>query len=227
MEIYVDSADLEAISKVAGFFPIDGITTNPNILSQCGYEQEEIMPKLHDFAEQHNTRIFVQVTGSTAEEMSKQAAALKKYFGNRLILKIPAIPEGYKAVPICKEQGIEVCVTVVHSMMQGFIAAKAGADYIAPYITHIDNDGADGVGTVKTMMQAIQFSGYKCKVLGASFRTVDQIIRLAAIGCDAVTITPDMYFSLIAHASTNQAMDKFVRTWESKFGNKQVTDLLP
>ena len=85
-------------------------------------------------------------------------------------------------------------------------AAKAGADFVAPYISHIDNIGADGVTAVEEMVMAFENGGYPCKVLGASFRTADQIRRLATVGCQAVTITPEMFDLLIAHASTDASM---------------------
>lgn len=115
--------------------------------------------------------------------MFEQAKKLQAYFGKYFIVKIPAVKEGYKAVSMCKEAGIPVTVTVVYSMMQALIAAKAGADYVAPYVSHIDNMGSDGVECVAEMLAGFENGDYPCKVLGASFRTVDQVKRLAVAGC--------------------------------------------
>ena len=112
--------------------------------------------------------------GKKAEDMLDQAKKLKAYYGEYLVVKLPAVKEGYKAVRLCKAEGICVCVTVVHSMTQALLAAKAGADFVAPYISHIDNIGADGVTAVEEMVMAFENGGYPCKVLGASFRTADQ-----------------------------------------------------
>ena len=142
-------------------------------------------------------------------------------------MKLPAVKEGYKAVRLCKAEGICVCVTVVHSMTQALLAAKAGADFVAPYISHIDNIGADGVTAVEEMVMAFENGGYPCKVLGASFRTADQIRRLATVGCQAVTITPEMFDLLIAHASTDASMEGFRKAWKETFGEKQVSDFIP
>lgn len=120
-----------------------------------------------------------------------------------------------------------MCVTVIHSMMQALVAAKAGADYVAPYISHIDNIGADGVGSVAEMVTAFQNGGYQCKVLGASFRTVDQLKGLAEVGCQAVTIRPEMFDALIAHPSTDNAMKGFRQAWAETFGTVQISDMLP
>lgn len=226
MELYVDTADLDAIKKVAEYYPIDGFTTNPKILTKANHPMEELMPEYKAFVQENNLKIFFQVTAEKAENMLKQAVKLKEYFGEYLIIKIPAIKEGYKAVRLCKKEGIAVCVTVVHSMTQALMAAKAGADYVAPYVTHIDNIGADGVATIEDMVIAFTNGGYGCKVLGASFRMADQIRKLAVAGCQAVTITPDMFDLLITHVSTDESMAGFEKAWKKTFGTKQVSDFV-
>lgn len=227
MEFYVDIADLEQIKKVIEYYPIDGFTTNPKILTKVDSDVRLIMPEYKSFAEANDLKIFFQVTAEKAEEMLNQAIKLKRYFGEHLVIKIPAVKEGFKAVGLCKKEGLDVCVTVVHSMTQALIAAKAGADYVAPYISHIDNIGADGVSTVEEMVIAFENGNYSCKVLGASFRTADQIRRLATVGCQAVTITPEMFDLLIEHSSTNESMTSFEKAWTNKFGTDSISDFIP
>ncbi|MDD3337538.1 MAG: transaldolase family protein [Lachnospiraceae bacterium] len=227
MELYVDIADLDAVKAAAEYFPIDGFTTNPKILTKAKKPVEEMMAEYRQYVRANNMKIFFQVTGETAEEMLEQAKALKEYFGERFIVKIPAVKEGYKAVRLCKEAGITVTVTVVHSMMQALVAAKAGADYVAPYVTHIDNIGADGIECVSEMVEVFINGGYPCKVLGASFRTVDQLKKLALAGCQAVTISPDLFDALIKHPSTDESMKGFETAWKETFGEKQISDLIP
>ncbi len=227
MELYVDIADLEAVKAVAEYYPIDGFTTNPKILTKAKRPVEEMMAEYKAYVEENNLKIFFQVTAEKAEDMLVQAKALQSYFGKHFIVKLPAVKEGYKAIRPCKEAGIPVTVTVVHSMMQALVAAKAGADYVAPYISHIDNIGADGVECVTEMVEAFVNGGYPCKVLGASFRTVDQIKRLAVAGCQGVTITPEMFDALIAHPSTDASMEGFAVSWKEAFHEKQISDLIP
>lgn len=227
MEFYVDIADLESVKKVAEYYPIDGFTTNPKILTKEAGKVEALIPQYREFVEKNDVKVFFQVTAEKAEDMLVQAKKLKAYYGDHLVVKLPAIKEGYKAVQLCKTEGICVCVTVVHSMTQALLAAKAGADFVAPYISHIDNIGADGVAAVEEMVTAFEDGGYPCKVLGASFRTADQIRRLAVVGCQAVTITPEMFDLLIAHASTDASMEGFRKAWKETFGEKQVSDFIP
>jgi fructose-6-phosphate aldolase 2 len=227
MRLLLDTANLQEIRYFNTYFPIEGVTTNPTILTRTDAPPDRLFADYRAYIRQTGQRLFVQVTAQDADGMAAQAAKLRDYFGGNLVVKLPAVKEGYRACKLCKERGIAVCVTVVHSMMQGLMAAKAGADYTAPYISHIDNIGADGVHCVDEIVKAFDRSGYSCKVLGASFRTVEQVNKLAIVGCHAVTITPETFDMLIAHPSTDVSMTGFYKAWEDKYGRKQVTDYLP
>ena len=227
MEYYVDIADIEVVRAVNDCFPIDGFTTNPNLLARAARPPEALLPEYRDYARQTRQTVFVQVTAQRAEEMVRQAERLWDYFGDRVVVKLPAVIEGYRACKLCKARGIRVCVTVVHSAMQALMAARAGADYVAPYISHIDNIGADGVHCVDEIVKAFNQSGYACKVLGASFRTVEQVDKLAIVGCHAVTITPETFDMLIAHPSTDVSMQGFDAAWREKYGDDGVASFLP
>ena len=226
MELFADTADLSAVKEIAKYYPLDGITTNPKILTKAPLPLPEMMAQYKEYVAGTNLKIFFQVTALTAEDMLEQARRLQAYFGKNLVVKLPAVKEGYRAIPLCKAEGIAVTIPMVHSMMQALVAAKAGADYVAPYVSHIDNMGADGVGCVADMVTAFRNSCYPCKVLGASFRTVDQLKRLATVGCQSVTITPDFFDARIAHPATDRAMDNFNTVWKAHFGDQQVSDFL-
>ena len=227
MEYYVDIADIDTVRAVNEYFPIDGFTTNPNILARADRPLQELFAGYRAYVIETGQRLFMQVTAKRAEDMVEQAKRLSAYFGDNLVVKLPAVREGYKACMACKKLGFKVCVTVVHSTMQALVAAKAGADYTAPYISHIDNIGADGIHCVDEIVKAFDRSGYGCKVLGASFRTVEQVDKLAIVGCHAVTITPETFDMLIAHPSTDVSMKGFDRAWRDRFTDREITDFLP
>ena len=227
MEYYVDIADIDTVRRVNEVYPIDGFTTNPNILTKATKPLPALFAEYRDYIRETGQRLFTQVTASDATGMVSQAKALGAYFGDNLVVKLPAVREGYRACKLCKALGMAVCVTVVHSTMQALMAAKAGADYVAPYISHIDNIGADGIRCVDEIVRAFDRSGYGCKVLGASFRTVEQVEKLAIVGCHAVTVTPRTFDMLIAHPSTDVSMRGFDRAWRDKFGDREITDFLP
>ena len=227
MEYFVDTADLAALRQVNERYPIEGLTTNPNLLAKAGVPLPALLEDCRGYVRETGQMIFVQVTAKDADEMLAQAEALRAFFGENLVVKLPAVEEGYRACLLCKARGIRVCVTVIHSVTQALMAARAGADYAAPYVTHIDNNGADGVRCVEAMVNAFERYGSPCKVLGASFRTADQILRLAGVGCHAVTITPEMFRTLIAHPSTDASLRGFDAAWRGAFGDSQITDFLP
>ena len=227
MEFFVDTADIDAVRAINACFPIDGFTTNPNILTQAARPLPELFAEYRNYIRETGQKLFVQVTARDADEMTRQAQRLSAYFGERLVVKLPATRAGYSACLQCRRLGLSTCITVVHSMAQALMAAKAGADYTAPYVTHIDNIGADGIRCVDEMVRAFRDGGYACKVLGASFRTADQVERLAGVGCHAVTITPQFFDLLIAHPSTDVSLRFFDDAWRDAFGEAQVTDFLP
>ena len=226
MEFYVDIADIDTVRAVNEVFPIDGFTTNPNLLAKAERPLAELFEDYRAYIRHTGQRLFVQVTARDSATMVEQAARLRNFFGEKLVVKLPAVREGYRACKRCGALGIPVCVTVVHSTMQALMAAKAGAAYVAPYISHIDNIGADGIRCVDEIVRAFDRSGYGCKVLGASFRTVEQVDKLAIVGCHAVTITPQTFDMLIAHPSTDVSMKGFDEAWRERFGDRHVTDFL-
>lgn len=226
MEIFIDIADLEQVKEIAKIYNIEGFTTNPVILTRSDRGVDELMREYREYVTQTGMKVFVQVTADKAGDMVTQARAIHAYFGANVVVKLPATAAGYEACKTCKAEGIATCITVVHSTLQGLMAAKAGADYVAPYVSHIDNIGADGIKCVEEMVTLFENYGYPTKVLGASFRTADQILRLALVGCHAVTITPDMARMLIKHPSTDESLAGFDRTWKEHFGEKQISDFL-
>ena len=226
MIFFVDSADLDIVKAIDAVYPIDGFTTNPNILTQATKPLGEVFADYRAYIRETGRRLFIQVTAQDAGGMIGQATRLRAYFGENLVVKLPATAEGYRALKALKARGLSICVTVIHSVTQALIAARAGADYAAPYVSHIDNIGADGIRCAKEMVDAFARYGYPCRLLGASFRTVDQIERLAAVGCQAVTVSPAMFPMLIAHPSTDVSLAGFDAAWRGAFGDRQVTDFL-
>lgn len=254
MEFFVDIADIEAVREVDSFYPIDGFTTNPNILSKSDEELQTLFSAYRQYLRGTSHRVFIQVTAKTAEEMTKQAVALKQYFGAQVVVKIPACKEGYKALKQIKALPpagpvIPVCMTVIHSLNQALLAAKGGADYVAPYVHHIGkasyaasqeaydeyvkkNGGdmyyeCDGVQLVAEIVSALRMAGFPTKVLGASFRTGKTIRELALCGCQAVTITPEFFDILIEHPLTDESLRKFDEAWKARFGDSEITDGIP
>ena len=227
MKYFIDSADLEKIQEISDVYPISGVTTNPKILSLCGTGLSDLIPNIRRLAEERDWQLFFQVTAEDADGMAVQAVRLRDYFGERLIVKIPAVKEGYKAVRVCVKREIPTAVTAVHSLLQAAIAAEQGAAYVAPYVSHLDQIGCSGVRIVGEMIDAFNLSGYDCRILGASFRSLDQISSLELKGCHAVTLAPDLFDRLISHPLTDSAMVRFRQAWTGRYGGKEIDAFLP
>ena len=176
------------------------------------------MAEYREFVEQTGLTAFVQTTAETADGMLAQAKALQAYFGEHFVVKLPAVPEGYRAVRLCKAAGIPVCVTVVHSMTQALVAAAAGAYYVAPYVSRIDNLGADGIQTAKIIQDMFTNNGLKCEILAASFKNSQQVQALAQYGVGAATIAPAVIEGLVKNAAVAAAIDDFTRDFEGLCG---------
>src|ERR671937_2436665 len=149
MKIFLDTANLESIKKYNDMGAIDGITTNPSLLSKEKGNPARIMNEIVRIVK---GPVSMEVLGTKTEEMVEEAHRLKKY-GQNVVVKIPMIPEGMKVVKKLKEEGIQTNVTLVFSANQAILAAKAGASYISPFIGRLDDTGQDGMTIIKDIVQ--------------------------------------------------------------------------
>ena len=216
MEFFLDTSDLTAIRELSELLPIDGVTTNPTILAKGGLEPAEFFAKLAEVLTPEQ-KIIAQVVspdydGILAE--ARQLAALRD--GKNIVVKIPVTHEGLRAIPAAKAEGIEVLATGIYAAPQAFWAAKAGADYLAPYVNRMCNYG-DGVGQVIELVETLRGYGMAAKVCAASFKNVDQVWQLLAAGVPAVTVGPDVVRAMIDHPGTALAMADFAADWRRTY----------
>jgi len=196
MQFIIDTANLEAIKKANEFFPIDGVTTNPSIISK---EHTDFVKLIKDIRAiiGPDKMLHVQTTATKAEDMLKEGKLIKETVGGDFYLKVPIGAEGLKATRLLKEAGIKVTMTAIFTPQQALLAAKAGADYVAPYVNRLDNICADGVGVVSDIVDIFAMFDLPCKVLAASFKSVEQVHKVALAGGHAVTINYDLFELLI------------------------------
>lgn len=225
MQYILDTAHLESIRHAFEYYPIDGVTTNPTIISREHSDFGKLILDIRRLIGA-DKMLHIQTTGATAEQMVKEAVALKEYVGGNFYAKIPTSEDGIKAMQEIKKRGINVTATAIFTQQQALIAAKAGADYVAPYVNRLDNIASDGVQVVADIVQLFQNFDIKTKVLSASFKTTEQVHKIALAGGHAVTISPDLLSTLIYHPLTNYAIDDFNADWESAYGNVGILDLL-
>lgn len=221
----IDSADLSAIKRCCEFYPVAGVTTNPTIISR---EKSDFKTLIYSIREMigENKMLHVQTTAEEAAEIVKEAEAIREVVGGDFYIKIPINQEGLKATALCKDKGIGVTMTAIFTQQQALIAARAGADFVAPYINRLDNIVSDGVHVVSEITDIFKSYNIQTKVLAASFKTVEQVHKVSLSGADAVTINPELFDMLIYHPLTYYAIDDFSKDWETVYGDKKVLDLL-
>ncbi len=204
-----DTADLEELRKLYTFFPLEGVTTNPTILKNSGYKLSVAVEGIQELV--GTGMVHVQMISSETDDMVREAKKYRSYFdfGDNFYAKIPVTPNGYKAMRVLKDAGINVTATAIFTQQQALVAMKAGADFVAPYVSRLDNISSHGIEVVGDIVENIALYGLNGKVLAASFKTVDQIYRTSMAGAHSATISPELLHQLIKHPMTDISVKQF------------------
>src|ERR671915_2485200 len=210
MKIFLDTANLEDIKTFNDMGVVDGITTNPSLLSKEKGNPSQIM---RDIVRIIKGPVSLEVVGTQYEEMLEEAHRLKKY-GQNVVVKIPMIPEGIKAVKSLKEEGIETNVTLIFSANQAILAAKAGASYVSPFIGRLDDAGHEGMTIISEIVQIFKNYQFNTDVLVASIRHPLHVTEAGKIGAQVVTLPPDILGKMISHSLTDKGLSTFLSDWE-------------
>ena len=187
MKFIIDDADIEKVREIWDLYPCDGVTTNPSILAKSGRNPYEVLTELREIVGKDG-ELHVQVVSKDAEGMVKEAAVIRERLGENTFVKIPTTPQGLKAMKILSAQGVNITATAIYTPMQGFLAAKAGAKYAAPYVNRIDNMGYDGIKTAMDIHDIFENNGLNTEVLAASFKNSQQVLELTKYGIGAATV---------------------------------------
>ncbi|WP_375749465.1 fructose-6-phosphate aldolase [Vibrio sp. HN007] len=225
MIYFLDTADLDAIKKAVDLYPLAGVTTNPSIIAKEKKPLKEIILNIRELIGSDRL-LHVQVMGKTAEVMLEEAEALRKIDPD-LYIKVPVTPQGIKAMKLMTEKNIPITATAILTPQQALMAAKAGAEYLAPYVNRLDNICADGTQVAAEIAHLIDVYGLDAKVLAASFKNVQQVHEIAKAGVQSATIAADVFDLLLVHPLTDSGVAGFVSDWESVYGeDTNVLDVL-
>lgn len=217
MTLLIDDADIERIKAIYNYYPIDGVTTNPSILAKYGKPPYEALLAIREFIG-NKAELHAQVVSTTAEDMILEGRKIERILGNNTYIKIPTVPEGLKAMQVLRSEGYHVTATAIYTPLQAYLAAKAGAEYAAPYVNRIDNLGNDGVYTTKKMQDIYVRNGLSTKILAAGFKNSQQVQELCEYGIRSVTVASDVIENFIKNACVTSAVDDFVADFESLCG---------
>ena len=224
MKFFIDDANVEKIRRIYEYYPVDGVSTNPSILARSGRDPYEVLGEIRSIIGEDG-ELFVQATSATAEGMVEEAHRIAEVLGKNTLVKIPCVPEGFKAMKQLKREGIRFIGTAVYTAMQGVLAAKCGAEYVAPYVNRIDNMGFDGVQVARDIHDAITANGLDSGILAASFKNSQQVLELIKYGVKAVTASPDVIDGFVKIAAIDAAIAQFTKDFQGLVGEgKSMAD---
>jgi transaldolase len=210
MKIFLDTANLEIIKKYNDMGMIDGVTTNPSLLSKEKRNPSEVM---REIVRVIKGPVSLEVIATKTDEMLDEAHRLMKY-GPNVVVKIPMIPEGMKAVKKLKQDGVPTNVTLIFSANQAILAAKAGASYISPFIGRLDDNGQNGMNVVREITEIFRNYQFKTEVLVASIRHPIHVVEAGKNGANIVTLPPDILQKMLSHPLTDKGLSDFLSDWE-------------
>ena len=223
MEFLLDTANIAAIEKYNDIYNIAGVTTNPVILSREGGEFWPTLYKIKEIIK--NKQLHVQLTASSPYEMLKEAESIAKHLGKDVFIKVPVNEAGIKTIKILKNRDYRVTATVVYTVQQALLASSVGADYVAPYYNHICDNVGDAAEVIGEIAEIFKAQNKNTKILAASFRNTNQIIKSFASGAEAVTLSPDMFAAMLKIPSADATVSKFSKTWADMYGGKKIYEL--
>ena len=217
MEFILDTADLEAVKLLDELLTIEGVTTNPSIITKSGKTPEQVIKEFVEYLRPEQ-KFLVQVVSTDYEQMLEEARYICSLRPKNTYVKIPVTHNGYKAIKQLKSEGLGVLATAIYSADEAFLAAMNGADYLAPYVNRMCNYG-DGIGQVLDLLQMLETQGFEnTKVIAASFKNIEQVHTLIAAGIQSVTVPPEVVFTMIDHPGTKIAVDEFSAAWHEAYG---------
>jgi len=210
MKIFLYTANIDSIKKFVDMGIVDGITTNPSLISREKGHPEDIMKEIVKIVK---GPVNLEVVGTKTEEMIEEGMRLKK-FGENVVVKVPMTMDGLKAVRKFAENKIRTNVTLIFSSNQGLLAAKAGASYVSPFIGRLDDAGQEGMIVINEIVQVFSNYGYQSEVLVASVRHPIHVIQAGKLGAHIVTLPPDILSKMITHPLTDKGLSLFLSDWE-------------
>ena len=210
MKFFIDTADVNEIRAAGELGLVDGVTTNPSLVAKSGRDFNEVLTEIVRLVD---GPVSAEVVATDADGMLREAEQLVKFAPEKIVIKVPLIPEGLKATKRLSAQGIKTNVTLVFSAVQALLAAKAGATYVSPFVGRLDDighNGKDGVDQIRTIFDNY---GYTTEIIVASVRSPQHVLEAGLMGADICTIPFSVMQQLAQHPLTNVGLDKFLADW--------------
>ena len=210
MKFFVDSANIEEISELKNLGLADGVTTNPSLILKAGRNFQSIAK---DICELIEGPVSLEVSSSSIDQMRAEAEKLRVISEN-VVVKLPMTWNGLKVCRDLANSGIKVNMTLCFTANQAILAAKAGAEFVSPFVGRLDDTKIDGVGLIKEIRTIYDNYSFRTKILAASIRSLEHIKNCAIAGAEAVTAPPAILRELVSHPLTDKGLEIFLSDWE-------------
>ena len=215
MKFFIDTADLKEIEQAASYGVLDGVTTNPSLMAKVGIKgRENILAHYKAICDLVDDNVSAEVISTDYEGMIKEAHELVK-IDDKIVVKVPMIPDGVKAIKQLSSKGIRTNCTLVFSSGQAILAAKAGASYVSPFVGRLDDISSEGMRLIAEMVTIFDNYGFETEILAASIRNPMHIVECARLGADVATCPLSVIEQLFKHPLTDSGLEKFLSDYES------------
>ncbi|MDR0922326.1 MAG: fructose-6-phosphate aldolase [Lactobacillales bacterium] len=211
MKIFLDTANLKDIEEMNQLGIVDGVTTNPTIISREGQDFETVIKKICSMVD---GPVSAEVISLETDGMIKEAENIAQWADN-IVVKIPMTKEGLKAVHVLSQKGIKTNVTLIFTVTQGLLAIKAGATFISPFVGRLDDIGTSGIDLVARLRTIIDFYGFETEIIAASIRNMEHVENAALAGAHIATIPGNLFGSLMKHPLTDSGIASFMKDWKA------------
>lgn len=212
MKFFIDTANIEEIRKGVDMGLVDGVTTNPSLVAKEDKPFEEIITEICKIVDGPVSAEVVSLDADGMIEEAKKLAAINE----NIVIKIPMIVEGIKAVKILTAEGIKTNVTLIFSAVQALLAAKVGATFVSPFVGRLDDIGAPSMDLISDIVGIYDNYGYQSEIIVASVRSPQHVMDAALIGADIATIPLKVITQLAKHPLTDIGMEQFLADWEKR-----------
>ena len=210
MKFFIDTADVNEIKEAAALGVLDGVTTNPSLVAKTGRPFREVLDEILAVVD---GPVSAEVTATDVEGMKREAQELSGIHEN-IVVKIPIIQDGLKAVKWCAQNSIHTNVTLCFTPLQALMAAKAGASYISPFVGRLDDISQDGMELIEQIRRIYDNYGFDTEILVASVRNPMHVVQAALMGADVATIPFKVISQLIRHPLTDMGLERFLTDWK-------------
>lgn len=210
MKLFVDTGDIEEVRQAAEWGILDGVTTNPSLIAKSGKGFKETVLKICELVPGGD--ISAEVVATDYDTMLKEALEVSSWHP-QVVVKVPLIEPGIRLVSTLADKGIRTNVTLVFSVSQAMLAAKAGATYISNFVGRVDDISGDGMEAVRASVEMVQTYGYDCEILVASIRSPQHIANSMAVGAHVATMPFKIMGQLFKHPLTDSGLQSFLNDW--------------